>query len=281
MIEIILTPFQFSFMNKAFFITILLSLPCSFLSCFLVLKGWSLVGDAISHAILPGVVLAYIIGGPLVFGAIISGVICIIFSGFISDYSRIKNDTSMGIVFSGMFALGIILVTNLQTNIDLVHIILGNLLGINKAEIIQTFSISVIALAFLILKRKDLLLFSFDPIQASIMGINTKLLYYLLLIIISLLVVSNLYTVGIILSVGLLIIPGSIAFLISKNFFQMQIISLISTLISVIVGIYISFFLDSSPAPTIILMLSLLFFLLLIFKIFYEKFNLKNKIINL
>ena len=280
MIEALLTPFQFSFMNKAFFIIILLSIPCSLLSCYLVIKGWSLVGDAISHAILPGVSLAYILGISLIIGATIAGVACILLSGFISDKTRIKNDTSMGIVFSGMFALGIILVSNINTNLDLNHIIFGNLLGIQRSEIVNTTLIAIFTSFFLILRRKDLLLFSFDPIQAFMIGINVKIIYYLFLIVISLIVVSNLYTVGLILSIGLIILPGSIAFLISKNFFVMQLISVFSTLISVFLGLYFSFFIDSSPAPTIILMLSIIFVIIFLFKTcMYNQF-LKSKIFN-
>ena len=275
----LLQPFEFNFMNKAFLITIIISFPCSLLSCYLVLKGWSLVGDAISHAILPGIALSYIFGTLLVLGATIAGVFCIVLSGFISDRSRIKNDTSLGIVFSAMFAVGLILVMTLNTNIHLHHIIFGNLLGVETNDIISTLTISVLTFIFLIIRKNDLFLFSFDPLQASIAGINTKLIYYLLLIFISLVVVSNLYTVGIILSIGLLIVPGSIGFLLSKNFFQMQVVALFSSIIAIFFGIYISFYIDSSPAPTIILFQSSIFFFVLILKIILKNFFINLKII--
>ncbi len=267
-----LLPFEFAFMNKAFLITITISFPCSLLSCYLILKGWSLVGDAISHAILPGIALSYIFGTFLVLGSTIAGILCIVLSGFISQNSRIKNDTSMGIVFSGMFAIGLILVMTLNTNIDLHHIIFGNILGIEINEIARTLIISILTFIFLVVRKNDLYLFSFDPIQASVAGINTKLIYYAFLIVISLVVVSNLYTVGIILSIGLLIIPGSISFMLSRNFFQMQLISILSSLISIFFGIYISFYIDSSPAPTIILIMSSIFFFILIFKLIFKNF---------
>ena len=278
MLNEFLLPFEFAFMNRAFLITIIISFPCSLLSCYLVLKGWSLIGDAISHAILPGIALSYIFGTLLILGSTIAGVFCIVLSGFISQNSRIKNDTSLGIVFSGMFAIGLILVMSLNTNIDLHHIIFGNILGIEINEIVSTLIISILTFIFLVVRKNDLLLFSFDPIQASVTGINTKLIYYLLLISISLVVVSNLYTVGIILSIGLLIVPGSIAFMLSKSFFHMQFISFSSSVISIFFGIYISFYIDSSPAPTIILVLSTIFFLLLLSKLISKNIFMNLKI---
>ncbi|MDB4128415.1 metal ABC transporter permease, partial [Hyphomicrobiales bacterium] len=134
MINLLLQPFEFEFMINAFLISIAISIPASILSCYLILKGWSLMGDAISHAVLPGIVVAYIINIPLIIGAFIAGLLCTFFTGFISDNSRVKQDTVMGVVFSGMFAVGIVIYTKIDSNLHLDHILFGNMLGINKQD---------------------------------------------------------------------------------------------------------------------------------------------------
>ena len=131
MIETLLLPFQFPFMQQAFAISLLVAVPCALLSCFLVLKGWSLMGDAVSHAVLPGIVLAYIAGIPLAIGAFAAGMFCALATGYLKENSRIKEDTVMGVVFSGMFGLGIVLYTKIQTEVHLDHILFGDMLGVS------------------------------------------------------------------------------------------------------------------------------------------------------
>ncbi|MDG2097135.1 MAG: metal ABC transporter permease [Paracoccaceae bacterium] len=259
MIDTILTPFEFGFMNKAFFIMFIISIPTAILSCYLVLKGWSLMGDAISHSVLPGIVIAYLINIPLIIGAFCAGMICALTAGFISENSRIKRDTVMGIVFSGMFGLGIVLYTKVTTDVHLDHILFGNMLGIDINDLLTAGLISLSVSLLLLIKRKDYLLTTFDPIQAQASGLSVSLLNYSLLAMISLTIVATLSAVGIILSIGLLIAPGSIAFLLTKRFESMIVISISVTIASGFLGIYLSFFIDSAPAPTIILVLTGLF----------------------
>jgi manganese/iron transport system permease protein len=259
MIDTILTPFEFGFMNKAFFIMFIISIPTAILSCYLVLKGWSLMGDAISHSVLPGIVIAYLINIPLIIGAFCAGMICALTAGFISENSRIKRDTVMGIVFSGMFGLGIVLYTKVTTDVHLDHILFGNMLGIDINDLLTAGLISLGVSLLLLIKRKDYLLTTFDPIQAQASGLSVSLLNYSLLAMISLTIVATLSAVGIILSIGLLIAPGSIAFLLTKRFESMIVISISVTIASGFLGIYLSFFIDSAPAPTIILVLTGLF----------------------
>lgn len=259
MIDTILTPFEFGFMNKAFFIMFTISIPTAILSCYLVLKGWSLMGDAISHSVLPGIVIAYLINIPLIIGAFCAGMICALTAGFISENSRIKRDTVMGIVFSGMFGLGIVLYTKVTTDVHLDHILFGNMLGIDINDLLTAGLISLCVSLLLLIKRKDYLLTTFDPIQAQASGLSVSLLNYSLLAMISLTIVATLSAVGIILSIGLLIAPGSIAFLLTKRFESMIVISISVTIASGFIGIYLSFFIDSAPAPTIILVLTGLF----------------------
>ena len=259
MIDTLIQPFQFAFMNKAFLIMALIALPTSLLSCYLVLKGWSLMGDAISHAVLPGVVLAYILGIPLIIGAFVAGMTCALLTGFISEHSRVKQDTVMGIVFSGMFAIGIVLYTKITTDVHLDHILFGNMLGVGTDDLWTAGIIAGVVTAVIVAKRRDFALHAFDPVQAQAVGLRVGWLHYGMLALISLTIVATLSAVGIILSIGLLIAPGAIAFLMTNQLSRMLPIAVIVTLISGFLGVYLSFYIDSAPAPTIILILTAIF----------------------
>jgi manganese/iron transport system permease protein len=259
MMEALLSPFQFGFMNNAIAIAVMLSVPAALLSCFLVLKGWALLGDAISHAVLPGVVIAYIINIPLVVGAFIAGMVCALASGFLQENSRVKQDTIMGVVFSGMFGLGIVLYTKIQSDVHLDHILFGNIQGVSGGDLLFTGAIAFFVSLVLLLKRKDFMLHAFDPAQARVLGLPVRLLHYGLLALISLTIVAALKAVGIILTIALLIAPGSIAFLLTNRFDVMLAIAIIVSVISGFIGVYASFFIDSAPAPTIVLVLTLIF----------------------
>jgi manganese/iron transport system permease protein len=259
MIDIILQPFQFPFMQNAFLIALLVAPPTALLSCFLVLKGWALMGDAVSHAVLPGVVLAWITGIPLIIGAFIAGMGCTLLTGYLSHNSRVKQDTVMGVVFSGMFAVGIILYTSITTNEHLDHVLFGNMLGVGAQDLWTAGLISLGSCAFLILKWKDLLLHAFDPAQARASGLNTSFLHYGLLSILSLCIVATLSATGLILAIALLVTPGAIAFLTVRSFGPMLIMSVAVCLLSMFAGTYLSFFLDSAPAATIVLVLTAVF----------------------
>jgi manganese/iron transport system permease protein len=257
--EELLLPFQFSFMVNALIISLIIALPCALLSCFLVLKGWSLMGDAISHAVLPGVVVAYIINIPLVVGAFVAGMICAVLTGYLNENSRIKQDTVMGVVFSGMFGLGIVLYTNIQSDVHLDHILFGNMLGVGWSDIATTGGIAAFVLIVMAVKWRDLLLHSFDPAQAKAAGLPVRFIHYGLLCMLSLTIVSALKAVGIILTIALLIAPGAIAFLVTKRFERMLLVAIVVAAASSLLGVYGSFFIDSAPAPTIVLLMTLIF----------------------
>jgi manganese/iron transport system permease protein len=273
MINLLLQPFEFEFMINAFLISIAISIPASILSCYLILKGWSLMGDAISHAVLPGIVVAYIINIPLIIGAFIAGLLCTFFTGFISDNSRVKQDTVMGVVFSGMFAVGIVIYTKIDSNLHLDHILFGNMLGINKQDLIITSIITTLISIVIFIKWKDLLVFCFDPIQSKALGLNIKYLHYGLLILLSLTIVTILKAVGIILAISLLITPGAIAFLITKKFSHMLLYSIIISTASTLFGVYMSFYIDSAPAPTIVLVMTIVFIITFIISSFKKTYN--------
>lgn len=260
-----LTPFQYDFMLHALAIGALVGTVCAVFSCFLVLKGWSLMGDAISHAVLPGVVLAYITGVPLAVGAFVSGLFCAVGTGFIKTNSRVKEDTVMGVVFTGLFAFGLVLFTKIESDQHLSHILFGSLLGIPREQIIQTASIGGATLLITLLLRKDLLLFCFDPNQARTIGLNTTVLNYVMLALLALTIVASLQAVGIILVVAMLVTPGCIGFLLADRFSRMQLIAVASAVSSSVAGVYVSFFINGSTGSCIVLTQAGLFLLALVF----------------
>jgi manganese/iron transport system permease protein len=261
----LLEPFQFSFMVNALVISTIVAVPCALLSVFLVLKGWALMGDAMSHAVFPGIVLAWMAGLPLAIGAFIAGLFCAVATGYLDDNSRIKRDTLMGIVFSGMFGAGLVLYVSIQSEVHLDHILFGDMLGVSFSDIVQT-SVITLGIALIIgLKWKDLLLHAFDPHQAKASGLNTTLLHYGLLCMIALTIVATLKSVGIILSISLLIAPGAIAILMTRKFFHALLLAVVISAITSFLGVYLSFFIDSAPAPTIVVLFSLLFVITFIY----------------
>jgi manganese/iron transport system permease protein len=261
----LLQPFQLEFMRYALIISVLVAVPTALLSCFLVLKGWSLMGDAISHAVFPGVVIAYIIGFPYAVGAFVAGMVCALATGFVQANSRIKQDTAMGIVFSGMFGLGLVLYVKIQSDVHLDHILFGDMLGVDRRDIIETGLIAAVVAAIIFVKWRDLLLHAFDPAQARAIGLPVRLIHYGLLSILSLTVVGALKAVGIILVIAMLIAPGAIAFLLTGKFSAMLAIAVLIAVLASFFGVYLSFFLDSAPAPTIVLLMTVGFVAAFIF----------------
>ena len=260
-IDALISPFRFAFMADALIISLLVAVPAALLSCFLVLKGWSLLGDAISHAVLPGVVISYALGLPYVAGAFAAGLACAVGTGYIRDHSRVKPDTVMGVVYSGMFGAGLVLYVWIRADVHLDHILFGDMLGILPMDLVETGLIALAATAFLVILRKDLLAHAFDPQHARAIGLPVRLLHYGLLAVLSLTVVGALKAVGIILSVALLVAPGAIAFLITRRFQTMLVAAVIVAVVASLGGIYLSFLIDSAPAPTIVLLMTAMFIL--------------------
>ncbi|MEM9430076.1 MAG: metal ABC transporter permease [Pseudomonadota bacterium] len=267
MIDALALPFQLPFMQMAFAISGVLAAAMALLSCFMVLKGWSLMGDAISHAVLPGVVIAYILAIPLAIGAFVAGMICAVATGYLSENSRVKEDTVMGVVFSGMFALGIVLYSQIRTEVHLDDILFGDMLGIFPRDLIEAAAISAVVSIVILAKWRDLLLFVFDPAQARTAGLPVGALHYGFLALLSLAVVAALKAVGIILAIALLIAPGATAFLVARSFGWMLMVAVAYALVSALLGVYLSFFLDSAPAPTIVLLMTLGFIAAFVSKI--------------
>ena len=215
-----------------------------------------LMGDALSHAVVPGVAVAYLAGLPFAVGAFLTGLIAALGMGFVKKKTRLREDAVIGVVFTSFFALGLLMISLYPSTVDLRTILFGNILGIADPDVWQVVIISAVTLAVLGLKWRDLLLHAFDPIQAKAVGLRVNLLHYGLLCLISLTVVGALKAVGVILCIAMLIAPGAIAFLLTRRFGAMLALAVVIALIASFMGVYLSFFLDSAPAPTIVLLLS-------------------------
>jgi ABC-type Mn2+/Zn2+ transport system permease subunit len=258
-------PLQYVFMRDALLVGTMVATMCAVLSCFLILKGWSLMGDAVSHAVLPGVVIAYIVGIPLAIGAFVAGLLCALSTGFIKQNSRIKEDTVMGVVFTGMFAFGLVLFSRTPSDMHLDHILVGNILGISRSQVWQTLGLGGLVLVITLVLRRDLLLICFDPGQARVMALPDRWLNYLLLGLLSLAIVVSLQAVGIILVVAMLVTPGSIAHLWTDRFDRMLLIAVASAICSTTAGIFTSYHINASTGACIVLTQALLFVVSLLF----------------
>lgn len=270
LITFISEPLMHDFMQRALLMSALIATVCSIFSCFLVLKGWSLMGDAVSHAVLPGLAIAYAIGFPLVFGAFAAGLSCAIAIGYIKDYSRVKEDAVMGIVFSGMFALGLVLLTKIEADVHLLHVLFGNVLGITSGDLLEAGSIAVACSIVMLVKRKDLMLFCFDSGYSRVIGLSVKKLHFGLLILLSLTIVSSLKAAGIILVIAMLIAPGAIGFLLTKSFDRMLLVAISTSVFSCLSGTILSYHFDVATAPLIVVIQAALFLLALFLGQYHE-----------
>ena len=260
-----LAPFTLPFMREAMGAGAITAVVCAVLSCFLILRGWSLMGDAISHAVLPGIVLAYMLGAPLALGAFAAGWFCAAGSGYLKDRCRVKEDTLLGVMFTGLFALGLVLFTKVETDQHLNHILMGNLLGVRAEELWRSAGMAVVALVLLLVFRRTFALVSFDAAHARALGFNPGRWNQFLLAILSLTVVASIQTTGILLVVAMLVAPGAMARLLTDRFDHMLGLASASALVSAVAGTYASFFLDGASGPCIVLVQSLLFLLAFLF----------------
>ena len=261
----LLEPFQFPFMVDAMIVGVAVGAVCSVLSCYLVLKGWSLMGDAISHAVLPGIVIAYAVGLPLAVGAFASGLLCAVATGYIKANTRVKEDTVMGVVFTGLFAFGLVIFTKVKSDLHLDHILFGNILGLAAGDLRDTLVVGGLTLAIVLALRRDLLLYCFDAGHARTIGLRTDALHYLLLSLLAVTIVVALKAVGIILVVAMLVTPGCIGYLLTDRFNRMLLVAAASAVGSGFFGVYLSFFINASTGACIVLLQAALFLVALVF----------------
>lgn len=269
--DFIYYPLTLPLIQRAILAAMATGIVCALLSCFLVLKGWSLMGDAISHAVLPGIVLAYLAGIPIIIGAFISGLCCSVATGYIKEHSRIKEDTVMGIVFSGMFAFGLVLFSKVDTSQHLNHILFGSVLGTSYDELKQIILIAATVSILIIIKRRDLMLYCFDAIQAQVIGLPVRLLHYGLLSVLALTIVGSLKAAGVILVIAMLISPGITAFLLTKRFDLMLIIAVIVSVFSTLTGTLISYYSDASTSACIVILQAIIFVIAQVYRYVVNK----------
>lgn len=256
---------EYEFLQKALTTSIMVGIICGVIGCFIILRGMALMGDAISHAVLPGVALSYMIGINFFFGAVFTGVLTALGIGFISQNSRIKNDVSIGIMFTAAFASGIILITFMKSSTDLYHILFGNVLAVRPEEMVTTLIIGVIVLASIYFFYKELLVSSFDPTMAKAYGLPVRVIHYFLMILLTLVTVASLQTVGIILVVAMLITPASTAYLLTDRLWVMLYLSAGIGVLSSILGLYFSYTYNLASGATIVLAATMLFAIAFIF----------------
>ena len=264
-IDFLSEPFGYDFMVRALATTLIASVVCAVLSCWLVLIGWSLMGDAVSHAVLPGVVLAYIAGVPFAIGAVVFGFIAVGLIGAVRGTSRVKEDAAIGIVFTTLFALGLVLISVTPSSTDLNHIIFGNLLGVSSRDLVQILVLGVLALVVLVVKRRDFTLYAFDPTHAYAIGLNPRVLGAVLLGLLAVTSVVALQAVGVVLVVAMLIIPGATAYLLTDRFGRMLILAPLISAVCAVVGLYVSYYLDTASGGMVVLAQGVAFGLVYLF----------------
>ncbi|HDI0337584.1 TPA: metal ABC transporter permease [Staphylococcus aureus] len=273
MLEFVEHLFTYQFLNRALITSIIVGIVCGTVGSLIVLRGLSLMGDAMSHAVLPGVALSFLFGIPMFVGALITGMIASIFIGYITSSSKTKPDAAIGISFTAFLASGIIIISLINTTTDLYHILFGNLLAITNNAFLTTIVIGSIVLILIIIFYRPLMISTFDPTFSRMSGLNTTLLHYFVMLLLSLVTVASIQTVGIILVVALLITPASTAFLISKKLYSMMIIASLISVISSIVGLYYSYIYNIPSGATIVLCT----FVIYIITLFFTKFTNRKK----
>ena len=258
-LNFLVEPLTLPFMLRAFVVTVIAAAVCALLSCWLVLLGWSLMGDAISHAVLPGVVLAYIFGAPFAVGAVVAALVAVALIGGVQRSGRVREDAAIGIVFTTLFALGLVLISVTPSNTDLNHILFGNVLGVSWVDVTQVAILAVLVAAVLLIKRRDFVLYAFDPGFARAVGLRPHLLGALLLVMLALTSVVALQIVGVVLVVAMLVIPGSTARLHTDRFVPILGVSVGVSLAGTLTGLYASYYLDVSPGGAVVVTQGLLF----------------------
>lgn len=250
---------HYDFLQKALLTSVMVGIICGVIGCFIILRGMALMGDAISHAVLPGVAISYMLGINFFIGAVLTGVLTAIGIGFISQNSRIKNDISIGIMFTFAFASGIILITLLKSSTDLYHILFGNVLAVRPTDMWMTLAIGILVIAAVYFFFKELLVTSFDPTMAAAYGLPIKLIHYFLMTLLTMVTVASLQTVGIVLVVAMLITPAATAYLLTDRLSIMIYLSASFGVLSSVIGLYFSYTYNLASGATIVLAATILF----------------------
>jgi manganese/iron transport system permease protein len=255
----LLVPFSYDYMLKAMWVSALVGAVCAFLSAYLMLKGWSLMGDALGHSIVPGVAAAYIFGAPFAVGAFFAGILASLGMTFVKQHTRLREDAVIGLVFTTLFALGLLMASIWPTSVNIQTIVLGNILAISDEDVVQVVIIAAVSLAVLVLVWKDLMVTFFDESHARSIGINTGLLKIVFFTLLSACTVAALQTVGACLVIAMVVTPGATAYLLTDRFGLLIVIAVALGAVTSFVGAYISYFLDGATGGVIVTLQTLLF----------------------
>ena len=263
--DILLEPLQYDFIVRALVAAVIVGVVCSVLGVYIVLRGMAFLGDAMAHTILPGVVAAFLLGWPLAVGALIMGVVTAVGIGVLTERTSLKEDTAIGVIFAGLFALGVAMLS-LRGNysIDLAHFLFGNLLGVSTADLLLTAALGGVVLLLIFLFYKEFLVMSFDPLLAETLRLPTKFLNYLLLILIAVTIVVALQVVGVALMLAILVTPAATASFLTRRLPSMMVVSAVIGVFSGVVGVYASYYLNIPSGPAVVLVATLIFLVVLV-----------------
>lgn len=266
LIELFLAPLRYPFMWRGLIASLMVGTLCAVVGTYVVLRGMAFLGDALAHAILPGVAVAYLLGQPLFWGALLMGLLTAVGIGFVSRRAEIKEDTAIGILFAASFALGIALLSTVQSySVDLTHILFGNILGVSDQDLVLTGALGLFVLLVVVLLYKELLVVTFDPIFATTVGLPTTALHYTLLVLIALTIVVSIQTVGVALMVAMLVTPATTAYLLTRKMWQMMLVGAGCGVFSAVAGLYISFYTNVASGSAVVLVSTALFLLAMLF----------------
>ena len=266
MFELILEPLQFSFIVRAIVAAIIVGIVCSILGTYVVLRGMAFFGDALAHTILPGVVIAFLLGWPLAVGALIFGILTAIGIGWLTERSELKEDTAIGVIFAGLFALGIALLsTSGNYTVDLAHFLFGNLLGVSASDLVVIAVLATIVLLTVVLFYKEFMVISFDHILATTLRLPTTFLRYLLLILIAITIVTSLQVVGIALMLAMFVTPAATASLMTRRLPSMMAIAATIGAVSGVVGVYASYYMNIASGAAVVLVATFIFIMVFLF----------------
>ena len=266
MVEFLLEPLQFSFLVRALAAAAIVGIVCSILGTYVVLRGMAFFGDALAHTILPGVVIAFLLGWPLAVGALIFGVLTALGIGLLTDSGYLKEDTAIGVIFAGFFALGVAMLSATGNyTVDLAHFLFGNLLGVTSTDLIITAVLGAIVLVIVFLFYKELLVVSFDQVLAETLRLPTIFLRFLLLVLIAVTIVVSLQVVGIALMLAMFVTPAATASLLTRRLPTMMVVSAAIGVFSGVTGVYASYYLNVASGPAVVLIATLIFFIVFLF----------------
>ena len=269
---------KYDFLQSALLTAVMVGIMSGIIGSFIILRGMSLMGDAISHAVLPGVAVAYMLGINILLGASVFGVLAALLIGFVASRSKIKTDTSIGVVFSAFYALGFILISMAESSTNLHHILFGNILAVSDSDIMTTAVVLGLVILFVVVFYKELLVTSFDETYARTYGLKVQVIHYALMLVLTLVTVSALQTVGIILVVAMLITPAATAFLWTDKLSIMLVLSAVVGMISAITGLYFSYTFNWASGPAIVIVAASLFALSFVFSPKQNFFKLKRSV---